>query len=347
MAGPDSFYTPQPLADKLVSFVTETNIKTAIDFCVGDGDLLKAVQNRYKDVKFYGTDISYEAIMKIANEHSDWTLDVCDFRVDESVDNVPFLKDSYFDLIIFNPPFTCKGSIVEKVILDGNEYKVSTAMMFVIRAIKYLSPIGGLYAILPISCVYSQKDRVAWNFLQANYNACILEEPKRVYFSDKCSPNIVLVYIGKHFKKGIVKEKNTAFHELTIDSILRGSIRMQNPVYSNSTKALRLIHTTNIQVGRLVKLKRVLVENKSVIDGFGVVIPRVCNPNPNKIALLDGKHAYVLSDCVIVLRTPTMGAAEQLRNHILNNWSLFVDIYKGTGAQYTTLERVKALFGIK
>lgn len=346
MAGPDSFYTPQHLAKRLASFITERNIKTAIDFCIGNGDLLKAVQNRFDNIDFYGTDISQDIIKKISCENTSWTLGVCDFRSDESVAKVTFLKKGCFDLIMFNPPFTCKGSIIEKILFEGTEYKVSTAMMFVMRAIKYLSPKGGMYAILPISCVYSQKDRKAWNYLQANYNACVLEEPERVYFCNRCSPNIVLVYIGNQSKGHPYKKDVTMFSNITIDNVVRGSLRMQNLTYSNSKKALRLIHTTNIQKGKLVNLKRVLSGNQLVIDGFGVVIPRVCNPSPQKIALLDGRYSYVLSDCVMVLRTSTEKDAKQVYTHILNNWPSFANIYKGTGAQYTTIERVKTLFGI-
>ena len=48
---------------------------------------------------------------------------------------------------------------------------------------------------------------------------------------------------------------------------------------------------------------------------------------------------------VLLIRTTTMEAAEQVRTHILNNWQDFITIYKGTTAQYTTLARVKHLFG--
>ena len=30
----------------------------------------------------------------------------------------------------------------------------------------------------------------------------------------------------------------------------------------------------------------------------------------------------------------------------MNNWQVFVRLYSGTGAQYTTIERVKAMFPI-
>ena len=347
MKGPDSFYTPMPLAERLVSYVTEKDVKNVVDFCVGDGDLLKAVRNKFTNIQLYGTDISKDAIDKIAKENVDWTLGVCDFRNDASIDKLSFLRDICFDLIMFNPPFTCKGGIVEHIEFEGESYKVSTAMMFVMRAIKYLSATGGMYAILPISCVYSQKDRRAWQCLQSRYNACILEEPDRVYFGNSCSPNIALVYIGHQKKEIIKKSVVTDFSRFFVNDIVRGCFRMQNISYSNSHKALRLIHTTNIQNGKLVKLRRVLPEGKQTVNGYGVVIPRVCNPNPGKVALLDGLYTYVLSDCIIVICTPTMEIAKQIRAHILENWPIFITLYKGTGARYTTIEKIKGLFNKK
>ena len=50
MSGPDSFYTPSLLADKLISLIATKQVRRAIDFCVGDGDLLKAVARGYSDV---------------------------------------------------------------------------------------------------------------------------------------------------------------------------------------------------------------------------------------------------------------------------------------------------------
>ena len=346
MVGPDSYYTPIPLADKLVSYITEKRIKTAIDFCVGDGVLLKAVERKFNGVDYYGTDISQDVIEKLNAETVNWTLGVCDFRDDVSVSTLPFLKDALFDLIMFNPPFSCKGGLVEHIVFDEKCFKVSTAMMFIMKALKYLSPTGGLYAILPISCVFSQKDRLAWQYLQEKYNACVLEEPKRMCFGKNCLPNIVFVYMGNN-RRAIAEPFNTsAFLKLSIDRVSRGCFRMQNIAYSTSKKALRLIHTTNIYDGKLINMKRVVPSAHQIIDGFGVAIPRVCNPNSKKVALLDGGK-YVLSDCVIVLRTSTMESAVQVRDAIVNNWSLFKSLYKGTGAQYTTLERVKNMFGIK
>lgn len=86
-------------------------------------------------------------------------LGECDFKDDDSVNNVQFLHDNTFDLVVLNPPFTCKGSVVEHLEFEREEFKVSTAMLFSMRVLRYLSERGGLYAILPISCVYSEKDK--------------------------------------------------------------------------------------------------------------------------------------------------------------------------------------------
>lgn len=346
MSGLDSYYTPSSLADKLINFIKPPKIIHAVDFCVGDGNLLKAVAKRYENAILYGTDISEDALRKLSCDCPDWQLGQCDFKIDESVNNVPFVKEGLFDLIVLNPPFTCKGSIVEYIVFEGETYRVSTAMLFLMRALKYMAPSGGLYAILPISCVYSIKDRKAWEYLKKHYNACVLEEPNKVSFTSKCAPNIVLVYVGNYKVKGIEQVATSDFSSLMVSSIIRGCVRMQNLQLSNSKDAVPLIHTTNLRKGELVGLVNILPGHNVLVKGNGVVIPRVCNPSPDKVVLLDENKTYALSDCIIVIRTENIVNARKIQNSIINHWNDFVSVYKGTGAQYTTLERIKTLFGI-
>ena len=61
MLGPDSYYTPESLAEKLLSYVQGAPT-TAADFCVGDGGLLVAAVNRFPNVSCFGIDISHEVI---------------------------------------------------------------------------------------------------------------------------------------------------------------------------------------------------------------------------------------------------------------------------------------------
>lgn len=56
------------------------------------------------------------------------------------------------------------------------------------------------------------------------------------------------------------------------------------------------------------------------------------------------KDLAALAICRNNLETPSLEDAVEVRNCILVNWESFKMIYKGTGAQYTTLKRVKTIF---
>lgn len=342
MGGPDSFYTPTYLAEQLVRYVTKLDVRTIADFCVGDGRLLAAAHQRFHKAQLFGMDIDQEIINQLSNQHNDWVLNVCDFKDDEEVNRI---VQKNFDLILLNPPFSCKGSIINIIEHEGITFKVSTAMMFILKAIRFLSQSGSMYAILPVSCVYSQKDRKAWNYLKDQYNAHILAEHNRISFVGKCAPNIVLVYVGNQ-KKDVNKPQQQISIILShsVKEVTRGIVRMQGLHYSKSKKSILLVHTTNLQDGKLVNLTRIKGNYNRIEEGCGVLIPRVCNPNPHKIVLVRNRKKIVLSECVIFLKTATPELAEEVYNSIMRNWQVFVQIYTGTGAQYTTMERVKAMF---
>jgi methylase of polypeptide subunit release factors len=58
----DSFYTPSDLASRLVNHVKIIKVKNVIDFCIGNGELIRAALKKWPDIKCYGTDISENAI---------------------------------------------------------------------------------------------------------------------------------------------------------------------------------------------------------------------------------------------------------------------------------------------
>ena len=62
--------------------------------------------------------------------------------------------------------------------------------------------------------------------------------------------------------------------------------------------------------------------------------------------VLNNQKEYVLSDCVALLKTRTMEEAIVVKESILEHWPAFEHLYKGTGARYTTVERLKTAFGV-
>ena len=346
MPGPDAYYTPNRLADRLINHIAETDVQTAVDFCVGDGDLLKAVRRRFPETQCFGIDISEESIENLRKEQTEWTLGTCDFMEREKVAKLRGIGDRKYDLIVFNPPFTCKGSTLCRIEFDGQAFKCSTALMFLTEALGYLNETGVMYAILPIGCLCSQKDKALWDYLVEHYELKVLEKMDRQYWQ-KCSPNILLVSLKSDAAQAAEeREEGFNFTHLPIKEIVRGTIGMHEVKFAEGRKGRKVIHTTNMQRNRVKEVRRIQNGKQYSMTGTAVLIPRVCNPNNGKICIYEGRSQYVLSDCVIALKTENLDDARRVYDALMEHWDDFREVYNGTGAKYTTMERLRAFFGV-
>jgi tRNA1(Val) A37 N6-methylase TrmN6 len=200
----DTFYTPPELAQRLLSYVDCKKVNKVADFCVGKGELLKAAEAKFGRLKCYGTDIDNTIVDEIREHNSSWNIAVCDFIDEQSRKATSILKEASFDLILSNPPFTCKGSKINKVEFSGSIFHVSTAMAFLVESLRYLSKKGSLYAIMPASVIYSAKDKKLIEAINKKYEIELLEEREKQLFKN-CSPNIVLLKIES-------KRRNTTYN---------------------------------------------------------------------------------------------------------------------------------------
>ncbi len=338
----DSYYTDSTLADRLINYLPkDVGVCNVADFCVGGGELLNATLRRYPKAVCTGIDINNDAVDELSILHPEWRILHNDFMDGKSVD--ASIGDTLFDLIVLNPPFSCKGSKITPVSVSDKEFKVSTSMAFILRSIKYLKPHGVILAILPLSVVYSQKDRNAWNYLKENYNACLLEECERYSFNG-CSPGIVLVAIN-YPHKYVQRESSVKIEMPFSIQLKRGSLSMCN-VQASESGQWDLLHTTNLSDNEICNVST-KVNTKSIVKGPAVLIPRVCNPNVGKIVLITCDKTYAISDCIIALQVLYDKDAEALYKILLADWNNFKMLYKGTGAKYITLERLTSYLGIK
>jgi tRNA1(Val) A37 N6-methylase TrmN6 len=342
----DSHYTPEKLAQKLLSFVSTKNLRTIADFCVGNGALLESAQKTWTNATFYGSDISVKAISQLKRSQPHWNLSQCDFTNSKSRSHAKILNNSLngFDLVLLNPPFSCRGSSSYIVDFEDKTYRVSTSMLFIVESLKYLSKKGFLLAILPISVAYSQKDRLIWNKLVADYKLNILEQPSVNLFKD-CSPSVMLVSINTNGTKCVSRSQNCLNHSIPKISLFRGKISMYS-LNGSSSNGNFLIHSTNLRNNKVVNLDYRISNKLSRISGPAVLLPRVGLPNPQKISIIKKGETYVLSDCIIGIRTSTNKDAKELLKLLLNYWEKFQELYKGTGAKYITLERLGAYLNI-
>jgi methylase of polypeptide subunit release factors len=340
----DSHYTPTELADRLVSLVKKENVCTIADFCVGEGELLRAAKKKWTNTKCFGNDISGKTIQLLKKKYPDWVLEKCDFLNQKEKDE-KFIFKSKFDIILLNPPFTCKGSTLHTIKFDGMAFHASTAMVFLVEAIKYLQKDGILYAILPQSLAYSSKDGKIRAYLREKYYFKILEELNNQSF-EKCTPNIVLASVNDI--QSI--ELNNAFKQIDTGikhlQIQRGGIGMHN-IQTCKGHSVSLIHSTNMRDNKIVGLEYKVKNTISYITGPALLIHRVGQPNIKKICIISSKETYALSDCVIGIKAGTIKDCLCIKKIITDNWNDFSNLYKGTGAKYITIERLKYFLNVK
>lgn len=334
----DTFYTSVDLAEILIKYIGKRHINSVVDFCVGGGELLRAAESKWNGIQCFGTDISEQAISSLRLLHPTWDIETCDFLREESRNSLEMLKNKKFDLILLNPPFTCKGSTFHKVVFENKSFNVSTAMLFLVEALKYMANDGEIFAILPISVAYSQKDRKIREYLIANYGFSILEERDKQSFK-KCNPNIILASINS--KEKIVEKNSSKYLNMKMEgvSVFRGNLSMHE-IHSYKSNGNHLIHSTNLLNNLIEGLEHKVDRIQSEVTGPAVLMQRVGNPNIKKICIIPSGETYVLSDCVIAIKTSTQNDSIKLRDLLFKNWHNIKNLYKGTGAKYITVERL-------
>jgi hypothetical protein len=115
----------------------------------------------------------------------------------------------------------------------------------------------------------------------------------------------------------------------------------------NSPYGDYLVHSTNLQKSALTNLGYKVINPLSSLSGPAVLLPRVGIPKVDKLCLLGVNEKVVLSDCVLAIKTSTEYESNMIRSALLDNWTEFSKIYKGTGAKYTTVSRLKTFLGIE
>jgi hypothetical protein len=181
--------------------------------------------------------------------------------------------------------------------------------------------------------------------LYEEYNFKIFKEINNQEF-EKCSPNIILAA----FNDKNIYSKNKTFDQINIGikniNIQRGRLGMHK-IKTSKKNAIPLVHSTNIKNNKLENINYKVKNNLSKIKGPAVLISRVGQPDIRKVCIIPPKKEYILSDCIIGIITKTMEDCKALKETIIDNWSSFSNLYKGTGAKYITIKRIKYFLDIK
>lgn len=336
----DQFYTPKVIADTAVSYISKRKKKVIADFTIGDGSLIKSISFRYDYV--VGMDLNTAAISSLKRKHSDWNLKSGNFLYPNK-DQKKWLDQwqKKIDVVLLNPPFSCRGSQTKTVTLNGKAFECRTAMAFIINSLKYLKNSGTFLGIVPLSVVKSEMDQHVIEQLKKNW---IIEY--RDCFDDKsfvgCSSKSVIVIIKRRAKKDISQTNTLSKVNLRYSGkLLRGTTQM----FKTSEKGdFKVLHTSNLHEKNLVKTFKYCSHLKhALVEGELLFIPRVGNPDKSKITIIDLRDYYLLSDCLFAIKAD-IEHLEKMKEIILKNWDEFKSLYNSTCAPYITTKQLCDFF---
>lgn len=340
----DQFYTPPGLASLLVGSAKTRKPLLVADFAAGDGALLRAAQGRWADARLFGSDIDPSALETISGLASPPVTSLYDFLSDEEPPTILHALHGRCDVVLLNPPFTCRGNRRYSVLLKGEVLQGSKALVFVARALEYLRAKGELLAIIPASCLTSARDEGLLQALRKDYNVQQIGEINRNAFSG-CSVSVVVVRIRQRRKvvsdfrpidtivKPVIMKGFSA-------EILRGSLSVAEA--HRRPGGIPCIHTTDLRGGELLVSSLNVMPQVRHVKGSVILLPRVGRPSLTKLVKAVVNES-VLTDCVFALRTDPAGHEDQLFRLIKMNWAQVEKAYGGSCAPYLTRAGLQAL----
>jgi len=340
----DKHYTPNIIARKLISSVRHLKPTLIADLAVGKGDLLFEAERLWPNAKFLATDIDRVAIRRLRRMRKNWQLGCCDIRNPRSRANCTALRNAFgaASLILLNPPFSCRGGTRFPIETSNGSFFSSTAMSFLLTAIKYLENSGTIVAIMPNGCLYNQKDYQAWEYLRSKFTVSIIGKSYLKVFPNNAA-NTIIVRLSPYRK--MAKRRNNCFikrskvnNKINV-SIIRGC----QPLYKvvNKTSGTILVHSVDLQNHHVYLNGRFGFNTNRVVEGPAILIPRVGKIKKEKIAIYYENDSIEISDCVIALKTSTIVNAKYLHKRLIENFNILNSHYVGTGAPFITISRLK------
>ena len=340
----DSYYTPRDAAEKLVA---QLGIEPRLvgDFCAGGGELLRACESKFPWVKCVAVDKSRRAIRHIHTAHEKWQVFLANFLSVKDMARTG-LQSNTFDLVVLNPPFTCRGKKY-KINLDGRIFSGSKALMFLVRALSYVRRGGALRAILPSGTICAERDEELVWYLKRRYQFRVYWRASQISFCGK-TPNVIFVDMRKPLDMVIDKVTYMTMARKKFKPPTYLSRGCLNVVDANKLREkvhkdglLRYVHTTDMRQGEIIEPDFwVDSVGRRIVSGSSVLLPRVGMPSKDKVCLIADSKRYILSDCVLAICCKNAVESKRLRQLIFEQWDKYQKIYVGTGAQYTTLRRL-------
>jgi hypothetical protein len=248
--------------------------------------------------------------------------------------------DEHTDLLILNPPFSQGRRKSVNIKFEGHEFKGSLAMAYLLRSFELFQPLQGAIAIVPESLLYSAIDAEAREVLSKKYAMKLIAELTAATFSGTRAHASAIQFTvdGNSIKPGVPFAKSKP---ITID-VVRGSLPVH--LMKEEKGGTPYVHTTDIHRffchGKAKTFRRTKSAAKGKTSGWVILVPRVGTPSLATLKVIRLDRTVQLSDCVIALECRTKADASSVATRIERSLEMFIDLYRGTGARYITLDRL-------
>ena len=336
----DRFYTPGSLASTLTEALNFRNVNSCADPTCGHGQLLLSAEAQWPKARFLGLDIDRRAVRKVQRHRPQWTVSVGDMMSPISLSRTQIVRHgNTCELLLTNPPFSM--GVSKGVCRPGSSYRCSIAIAHILAAIELFQPTLGVGAIVPESLLYSDLDETARNELAIKW---ILEQvlsvPQSTFKGTSARSAVVMLRPRDGESTSPLVEPICTLLNLSAD-LVRGGLPVHKAVFPRKG-GLPFIHTTDLVAlaSGTNKTKRVTSYCRGQIVGSVVLLPRVGIPSIEQISPLKFTGSVQLSDCVIGIRFKSHNSATDAAKVMCNKFESLVNLYRGTGARYVTVQRI-------
>lgn len=348
----DQYNTPDHVADLVVENSGVTDLRKCADTACGTGNLLRAAERAYPDVLCVGIEKDKELVRRLRRQHTKWLLSNADIFNSVATSRSQALSlGRNCDLLFLNPPFSARSVRTTKVLFHQRELRCSIAMGHLLTSLELMQPSHGAVAIVPESMLFSDVDAYARMALSFSYEMKVCSELRNTTFTG-ARVNAAIVRISPNNSKSETGRKSrTRIGSNWMEDyrIVRGGVPTYQAEYIRRG-GMPYIHTTDFRplIERKLtqpKLSQVRPLERGHVSGHVVLLPRVGMPQRDLIRALYIPLETQLSDCVIAIQSKNGVLARKLATAMRTNFGELTAIYHGTGARFTTREKVETLMG--
>lgn len=336
---PDRYYSPLEAANALVSLIKRYQHRTVLDSNCGSGSLLDAMSRSFPEIRCAGIDVDKEAINRLRKIRPNWALVPGDALSQKTWSKLKKLSLDDVDVAVLNPPFSMGTAKGLRVTAWGSDIRCSLAMAHVLATLEYTAP-QHLAAILPESWAHSSMDSLARNLIECRYRIKIDRSFSASTFHGARVHSILVVLKKRATPRNqIIKPLGLPPVELDFE-LIRG--RLACFKVEESTQGIPFVHSTDLgSIEKVAKLRKVLPYNGNTVRGSVIFLPRVGLPKIENLKAVFLNKDVQLSDCVLALKFDSLVRAKAIASIIEQNWLSLIDLYKGTGARYVTVDRLR------